>query len=211
METKESVIPPRRRSLKHVFPVEPEYFLQQIEKAFISKRNLALASMLYLGGFRVGELPMLKTSMVEVEQRYSRYENKLKTFVVVRKAPVLKKRDADAVRHLITIPAFKSYEKPFLDYFYDYHEPLTNDEILFPMGARHIRKLIWRIKLRGDPCFPHWVRSLRCMHLLQRTGCNVIEIKNFFNWSTVRMVEEYVRFVSGDIADRMMQVSKFSP
>lgn len=160
-------------------------------------RDKALACFIYLTGGRASEAVGIKVEQLKKEDRHG------KEFLTVYNMRVLKRRGKKEYFRTVPINVEKEIEfvRPILAWL-----QANTSEYLFPsIRGNHInRKQAWHILDKKLGLFTHFMRHLRCTHLVQYYNFNGYELQQFIGWRKVESSDPYVKLAAEDVIKKMV-------
>jgi|TARA_Y100000310_G_C20365118_1_gene660798 site-specific recombinase XerD len=192
-----------KRSLKSMDSVAEGITREELLKIIVEAEDLreqALISTVYLTGGRISELVTYRNPNTGEKKRglhkyhFQKKITKGKEVMWVNRMRVLKMRNNRYDRRTIGLSYKKDGE--FLFYLEKYLERIDREDPLFKYSRQFAH---WSLARYG--LFPHLLRDLRVLDLLERYGWSESKIVKFIGWQSYDTIKYYLKFSPLDLID----------
>jgi len=197
-----------RKTLKklegHIRPLDKWELLERINKIKGRKqtRDKALASFLYLGGFRIEEVLTHyddKTKTIKGQPILKRQVELFDTSIIISTVRTLKRRKPI----YRTIPIVRNeLEKEFINLFLDHCNTLSEEEYLFKIKRSRAQQIFAKVYL-----FPHYFRHIRNTILATKYNFTASELRHWNAWHSSISGDAYVHLAYQDLLNKMKRIN----
>jgi integrase len=175
----------KKRSVNSILPIERESLLQRI-KNLESSRDRALFSLIYLTASRVSEILDIRKEQIKIEGDW----------MIVYNLPVFKTKR----KKYRNIPIKLSLDQDFADFIMAYISKFEDTEPIFHIN----RKRVYEIAILKLGVFPHYLRHIRCSHLVKQPyNLKPYQLMAFVGWEKLQTSMNYVTTSMTDIMEQM--------